>query len=199
MKKALGIVIVMSMAFMLIFPQEGACQKENLYAKLWDVQEIRVYVVDPTDSSGAAGDMLKGIKRELEDALEGRQTLNFKIVRSENDADFIITTDIVERVWADHDPIDSDHLPPGYASWVIDAARDDDYGRIQAIMTVKEGPNSNIHSELGRFRSRTIIWGREVSADVTEPKMTEEESKPILEKELAKVFIRKCLSKNSKM
>ena len=143
--------------------------------------------------------MLKGIKDSLEDALEARQTLNFKIVRSENDADLVITTDVVERVWADHDPIDSDHLPPGWASWVVDAAKDDDYGRIQAIMVVTQGPNSNIHRELGKYKRRKVIWKREVSADVTQSEMTEEESKPILEEEIARVFIRKCLSKNARM
>ncbi|MFQ5953185.1 MAG: hypothetical protein ACE5JK_07260 [Candidatus Omnitrophota bacterium] len=199
MKKA--VVVVLAIGLLLTCASTGQCQQEkiNLYSELWDVKDIKVYVADVTDSSGAAGDMVRGIKKELEAALDTRMSLDFEIVNNENDADLVITTDVVERVWMDHDPIDTDHLPPSWVSVLVDAAQDDDYGRIQAIMVVKHGPNRGLASELRKLKRRNIIWRKEVSADVTQHEMTEEQSKPILEQELAAVFIRKCFSKNAKM
>jgi hypothetical protein len=193
--------VLLAIGIMFMCASSGECQREkhNLYTALWDVSEIKVYVADVTDSSGAAGDMVRGIKEQLEHALEARMSLNFKIVRNKEDADLIITTDVVERVWADHDPIDTDDMPPGWFTVVMDAAEDNDYGRIQAVITVERGPTDRLKSELVRLRRKNILWTREVSADVTKENMTEEESKPFLEMQLAEVFVYKCFGKNAKM
>ena len=199
MKKVALVLLVIGLALTCISSGECQQEKHNLYTALWDVSEIKVYVADITDSSGAAGDMLRGIKGQLEHALESRMSLNFKLVRDPEDADLVITTDVVERVWADHDPIDIDDLPPGWLSVAVDAAKDEDYGRIQAFMTVERGPKDRLRGELRRLRRGKILWRMEVSANITKENMTEEESKPLLEMELARVFVYKCFGKNAKM
>ena len=199
MKGVLSILLAIS--FLLTCVGPGYCQppKQNLYTALWDASVINVYIADVTDSSGEASGMSRGIKEQLEKALEERQTLNFKMVRDKNDADLIINIDVTERMWADHDPIDMDRMP-SWPGLLIDAATDEDYGRIKAVITVELGPSKRLRSEFRELKKRKgVLWKRVISADVTHPEMTEKESKPVLEMELAYVFIRKCFGKNAKM
>jgi hypothetical protein len=198
MKKAVAVLLAFGLLLSVTIP--GYCQPaNNLYTALWDASQIKVYIADVTDSSGEAGGMLRGIKEQLEKALEERQTLNFKPVRDKNDADLIITIDVTERLWYDHDPVDMDRIP-SWPGLIIDAATDEDYGRIKAMITVMKGPSKKLNSEFRGLRQRKgVLWKREISADVTVPEMTEEQSKPILEIELAHVFIRKCFGRNAKM
>lgn len=197
MKKAMAVVFAISLLF--AFAGSGACrEKENLYSMLSDAKEVRTYVADVTDSSGQAKDMLKGIKEQLINALETRMTINFVLVPDEKaDPDLIITCNVIERIWMDHDPVDQ---IGGTASIAMDIAKDDDYGRLQAVFRVKRGPGKAISRRISRaFRRKNILWERKLQATITKSDMSEEASKPLLEERIAEVFMRKCFSKNARM
>ena len=196
MKRVLLTVLVLSIILVMAFPQEGECRlRKNFYSMLSDAKEVRTYVASVTDSSGEAGDMLGGIKKTLESALMARMSTNFIIVQDEKDADLVITCDITERIWRDSDPVDT----PSLAGAVADAALVQDYGRIQAVFTVKRGEDNKVKS-LSRLRKkRTILWQKKVSADITKSDMSEDASKPLLEERLVQIFIRKCFGKKAKV
>ncbi|MFC1548771.1 hypothetical protein ACFL5E_02285 [Candidatus Omnitrophota bacterium] len=202
MKKILWMVIIVGMVLSIAFPREGICQPRptqirNLYSVLEDAQEIRVYIAPVTDSSGQASDMLKDTRKTIEEAFISRMSLNFKVV-PEKDADIIITCDIVERIWLEHDPLDSDKLP-GTPGLLLDAAMDENYGRIQADVVVKRGPQQTLSRDLGRLRKGgDILWKKQLKATVTRGDMPEEESKPYIEARLAAMILRKCFGKKAK-
>jgi len=191
-------VLIVSAFILSGFQPAGQCQpRENLYSVLSDAKEVNVYIGEITDSCGDAGDMIPGIKKNLENELKTRMTINFKIVDKEEDADIIITADINERVWMETDPIDQIH---GIGAIAADAALQENYARISADFIVKRGPRKMVFRRVGRlFKRRNILFDREVSADITQGKMPEKESLAILEEHLPEVFMRKCFAKNAKM
>lgn len=197
MKKVLMMILVGVFLF-VGFQQTGLCQppRENLYNILSDAKQVNVYISEVKDSSGQAGDMVAGIRKNLENEFKTRMTINFVIVDKGNDADIIVSCDVVERVWYDHDPVDQIH---GIGAIAADAAMDEDYGRIQADFVVRKGPRKMLFRRIGkRLRRMNTLYAKTVQADITQGNMPEEESKTILEAHLPEVFMRKCFSKNAR-
>ena len=197
MKKLLTVLMV-GVFFVAGFQQAGECQpRQNLYSVLEDAKVVNVYIGDITDSSGQAGDMIPGFRKALENELKTRQTINFVTVEKEDDADIIISCDINERIWLANDPIDQIH---GLGAIAADAAINENYARMQADFIVKKGPRKMVFRNIGRlFKRRNTLFDEELQATITQGNMPEEESKPLLEKRMAEVFMRKCFAKNAKM
>jgi hypothetical protein len=203
MKKLFMMFVITAMVLSLAAPQ-GECQGQtiikNLYTELEDVRGIRVYVADVTDSSGKMQGMLADTKKAIENEFASRMSLDFKIVSNKADADFIIKVDIEERIWLDHDPIDSDK-GVGTPATVADVMLDEDYARIQADVIIEKGPNPSrgVAKALKSLRVRgDVVWKREITATVTKMDMTEEASKPIIEERLAHIIMRNCFGKKAK-
>jgi hypothetical protein len=212
MRKLFVIFIVAAMVLSLATPQgecrgqmhpsDGQTMIKNLYTELEDIRGIRIYVADVIDNSGGEmKGMLADAKKAIEDAFASRMSLDFKIVNSEADADLIIIVKVEERIWLDHDPIDSDK-GIGFPATLADAALDEDYARIQADVIVKKGPNASrdVAKALRRLHIRgDIVWEKKVTATVTKMEMTEEASKPLIEERLAHIILRKCFGKKNRV
>ena len=197
MKKLIGVFMVVAVLTAAISQEAWSREKVNLYGILKDAKEINTYVADVTDSSGEAQDMLSGIKEQIENALITRQSTNFVLVKNEDDADIVITCNVIERIWMETDPIDQVH---GIGAAVFDAVMSENYGRLRADIAVKKGPKkiALFKRRGGLFRRMNILWDETVQATVTKKVMPEVESKPLLEERLADIFIRECFGKNAK-
>ncbi len=197
MKRIAVLLIVAFIVATLVPATEGFCrEKNNLYSVLSDQSEVRTYIRDFTDSSGNAADMLKGLRGDLEDALASRMTINFVLVDDEQDSDLIIACDVTERIWMKEDPIDMIHSIGAVA---MDVAMSENYARIQAVFAVEKGPKKIVFKKAHRiFKRAKILWKQKVKATITKTVMSEDESMPLLEERLIKVFMRRCFSKNAK-
>ena len=180
-----------------LFPCEGHCRmRENLYDMMSDAKEVRVYVADVTDSSGQAGNMRSSLKKAIEDALATRMTINFALVPDKDDADIVITCDVIERIWMEEDPIDQIH---GIGPAAMDVVMKENYARMRAIFTVERGGKKIILKRLKRLLRRSrIVWEQEIQATITKAVMPEEESILLLDDRIVAVFMRKCFSKSAK-
>lgn len=194
-------IFILSLALVLLFTLTSqnaySRPRKNLYEVLKDAKEVNTYVADVIDSSGQAGDMLTGIKRAIEDELTARMSTNFVLVKSEEEADIIITCDVTERIWLKDDPVDQVY---GAGAAAMDIAMKQNYGRLKANFEVKKGPQkiAFFKRKGGLFKRRNILWQGVVKATITKTDMPESESKPLLERRLAEVFMLKCFSKKSK-
>jgi len=195
-KKISVIVFMVSMSLVFLFPCEGKCQvKKNLYSMMSDAKEVKVYVAEVIDSSGQAADIRVSLRKSIEDALATRMTINFVPVSSENNADVVITCDIIERIWMKEDPLDQIH---GIGPAAMDIAMSENYARMRAVFAVERGGKKVILKGLRRFfRRSNVIWKQELQATITKKVMPEKESIPLLEDRIVQVFMRKCFSKNA--
>lgn len=182
MRRFSAVILVGIAVLVLMFPEVGECRRrDNLYHRLSEKDVVKVYVLDVTDSSGKAVADLKALKQELETALVTRMTLNFELVPKKEAADIVISCDVKEFVWTDSDPID---MVGGIGPLAWDLVNDDNYGRMQAVLTVIDG---NGHKKL---------WEDRLRATITHDTMTESDSVHMLNERLIKIFMMKCFSKN---
>lgn len=197
MKKTSIFLLVLVLLFTFTAQEAYSRPRQNLYEVLKDAKEVNTYVADVTDSSGEAKGMLPGIKKAIEDELATRMSTNFVLVKNEEDADIIITCDVTERIWLKNDPIDQVH---GVSAAALDVAMKQNYGRLRADMEVKKGPQkiAFFKKRGGLFKRRNVLWKGSIQATITKTDMPEDESKPLLERRLAEVFMRKCFSKKAK-
>ncbi|MBD3296089.1 MAG: hypothetical protein GF392_01820 [Candidatus Omnitrophica bacterium] len=169
---------------------------KNLYHALEDVDEVKVYVAEVRDASGNAGDMTEDIRAQLMNALKTRMTINFVIQKDREDADLIIECEVLERIWRDHDPLDT----PSLGGLIADAAIDEDYGRIQARFQLIKRGRDRIFRELHkRLRRKKVLFDKRLQATVDRMDMTEEQSKVVLERRIADIFMREAFSKNAEV
>jgi len=114
-------------------------------------------------------------------------TLNFQLVPEEKDADISIQCNIIEYFWTDNDPID---MVGGAGGILYDVVTKSDYARMQAEMTVVDQKN-------GRE-----LWQERVIATISDDRMppgksmSREESVPMINEQLVRIFMRDCFSKN---
>ena len=198
MKKVITVFMVFTIIATVMSPAGVCADKKNLYMMLDDVKEVKTYVEDITDSSGQADENIRAsFKKKLEDALIARHSINFVIVNDVKDADIAIYGDITERIWLEVDPIDQ---VQGISSAALDAAIQENYTRMQAVFSVERGEKKKVLKSLRRaFKRSDVLWERKIQATITKGVMPEEESIPMVEDRLVKVFIRKCFSKKAKM
>ncbi|MEA3489779.1 MAG: hypothetical protein U9R44_05520 [Candidatus Omnitrophota bacterium] len=198
MRKAFPVILVVTLFFLVALPGVGMCRHGvNMYDLLSDAKEVNVYVGDISDSSGQAGDVIPGLRKKLENVLETRMTINFVPVPEKKNADLVIGCEIVECIWLKEDPIDE---ISGSVSIAYDVVMKENYARLQAVFTVKRGPEKILLFKRrgGLFRGRKSLWEEKLQATVTRKQMSKTESRPLLEDRILKVFMRKCFSKNAK-
>ncbi len=192
MRKSFAVVLFAVLAIQLVFTQSAEAKRgENLYSILSKESEVKTYVRDVIDSSGSAGKILPYIKKDLDTILEARKSINFVIVKNENDADIIINCDISEFVWMEVDPVDQ---ISNAVSSAYDAMTEENYARLEADFVVEKGLSKEIFK---RSKNRRTLWDKSVQATVTKKIMPENESIPLVSERLINVFIRKCLSKKA--
>lgn len=197
MKKKMKGLTLLVIFCMVISQTAYSLEKVNLHGILESAKEVKTYISDLTDSSGQAGDMLEGIREQLEHALLARQSVNFIIVEDKSTADIIITCDIIERIWLEDDPIDQVW---GVGAIIMDILINENYGRIRADMTITRGPTGKrLFKRSGaRIRRMTVLWDEIVQASITQTVMPEPESKILLQERLADIFIREAFGRNAR-
>ena len=181
MKKILAVTLVAAVALSFVCMPDAECRtKKNLYKKFSGKEEVKVYVMNVTDSSGKAKADLRALKETLENALTTRMTINFKVVPDEKEADIIIAADITEFTYMDTDPIDN---ISGSAAIVYDAMTQEHYVRMQAVFTVTDA------------KKNKKIWHEKIKATVTDKTMSQDDSIIMANERMVKVFMRDCFGK----
>ena len=184
MKKIAIITFVIVSTFLLLFPQTGECRRgsKSLYHKfnVDEKDEVKIYVADITDSSGHGEADIPHLKKTLEDALVTRATINFKLMSTEEGADIVLRTDIMEFMWAEEDPIDE---ISGTLTIAWDILNKEHYARLQVDFVV-------IDAKTGKE-----LWEDRVKATITSKTMTQEESIQMVNERVVKIFFRDCFSK----
>ena len=178
MKKILFAVFMIGA---LLISHNAECRvKGNLYNVLKNKDQVKVFVHDTKDATAARKMDLGELRREMEDALTSRKSINFKIVSQKEDADIIITCDVKEFVWMEEDPIDDVY---GLEGVILDAVMTYNYARVQAVFSVIDGASGK------------VLWTRKLKATLTQAEMDEEKSIPLVNERIIKIFMRKCFSK----
>ena len=153
----------------------------NLYPLFHD-KSVKIYVADVTDATKEHESDAKLIKSKIEEALKNRKSIQFEIVQDPAAAELLVTANVTEFYWTDHDPVD---MLMGAAATAYDIATVEDYARLQAAISVTDA------------KSKKELWKDEhLVATVTKKPMPKNESVPLVSAELAKVFIRDCFSKS---
>ncbi|MDP8299394.1 MAG: hypothetical protein P9L88_05780 [Candidatus Tantalella remota] len=198
MKKTFFMILIMVLVFAVAFPQTGMCRdKVNMHAMLKDAKEVAVYVEDITDATGSSDHVLEGIKKHLENALDTRMSVNFEVVEDIDDADLVISCEVTEYIWLEEDPVDQITGATGVA---YDVLMKENYARLQATFSVRKGPKKVVLFKRrgGLFRRRNILYKNNLQVTITRKTMSMDESVPLVEEGIIKVFMRRCFSKNAK-
>lgn len=166
----------------LLISHNAQCRtKGNLYDALKNKDQVKVFVHDTKDATKAQKMDLGELRREIEDALTSRKSINFKIVSQKEDADILITCDVKEFVWMEEDPIDDVY---GLEGIVMDAVMTHNYARVQAVFSVLDGASGK------------ILWSRKLKATLTQAEMDEAKSIPLINERIIEIFMMKCFSKS---
>ncbi|MBD3378853.1 MAG: hypothetical protein GF408_00100 [Candidatus Omnitrophica bacterium] len=172
-----------------------ARQKKNLYAVLSEQEKVRTFVGDILDASGETSGYAVSLKKILEDNLAARMTINFELVSDRQNADIVINCKVLDRKWGEHDPLDIIHT---ISSALTDVSSSENYARMEALFTVERGARKEIFRKAHRIVGRgKVLWQDEVLATITREDMSEEQSLPLLEERLVKVFMRRCFGRNA--
>ncbi len=174
---------ILTVAFFSIFITSisWAETPQSLYPML-EGKDVKVYVAEPKDSTKEHETDIKALKKYIENGLEMRKTINFKVVQDPQTADLSVDTDIQEFMWTEHGPVD---MLMGTSTAIYDAITVREYARLQADMTVTD------------LKSKKEIWKYRVMARVKKSPMTRTESIPLVQQEFAKTFVKLCFSKRS--
>src|SRR5687767_2925733 len=97
-------------------PAEAA---DSLYEAFSRRGTVKVHVEAPKNATGKDALLIDDLKKKLETALADRKSLRFAIEPSAGTADVIITTEVAELMWTDHDPVD---MLVGIGATAMDAA-----------------------------------------------------------------------------
>ncbi|MFH1665390.1 MAG: hypothetical protein ABIA77_04505 [Candidatus Omnitrophota bacterium] len=181
MRKVIMLMGAVGVAGMCLFPGRGECRlEESLYDVLKPRGEIRVYVPDIESSEEIAAEETVSLKEALEDALVTRMTLNFKIVPRKEESDIVISCTVTDFLWTEEDPVDN---ITGIGPIVLDALVKEEYGRVRAVFAVTDAGTGK------------ILWEHELKATITKKDMTRDQSRPLLNERIIKIFMRDCFSK----
>ncbi|MFH1395598.1 MAG: hypothetical protein ABIH09_05515 [Candidatus Omnitrophota bacterium] len=178
-------VFVVCAVFICGFIQNAESREEsNLYKELCKKEEVKVYIANISDSAHAGKADEISLKQKLEEALAARKSINFNIVSNAEESDITIKADIVEFVWMEEDPIDEIH---GVGPAVFDAVKKDNYVRMQILFSVLDS------------KTNEELWHKKLKTTITKTKMNEQESIPLANEGIVKIFIRECFNKQCKI
>ena len=168
------------LAGLLFLANTGFCQSESLYPLFSKKPSVRVAVALPTDVSEQKSVNAGDVKKELESALAARKSIRFQTLPDPEGADLTIDAQITEYYWTDHDPVD---MLMGVGATAMDAARAENYARLQAVFTVRDA------------KTKKTLWNDKLMATMTGGDLTKENGPAMIAKEMAQVFIRNCFGK----
>jgi len=183
MKKIVVFCSIFILIFAAVFSYEASARKvDNLYEKLSRKSAVKTYVAPIAEPAIETSPDVKNLRKTLEDQLTTRLNIDFDIVDSEEEADIIISCEILEYFWTEEDPLDT----WGVAAMAVDVALKENYSLMEAIFTVTNAKN-------GR-----VMLKRRLRGTITDNSMTEEDSLTMINERIVKTFIRKCFGKPKK-
>ncbi len=164
----------------LSVPAVSYASEPGALYRQYEGKTVKVRIADVKDSTAGHEVDPSVVKSALESALKNRKSIHFQIVDGTAPADLVITADLQEFYWTDHDPVD---MLGGAAMAAMDAAVVEDYARIQADLSVSDA------------KKDTVLWKDRVIATVTKKPMSKTESIPVVAEDLAKVFVKECFAR----
>lgn len=182
MKDSLTKVIWVIIIAALVFADTVFCMKEGLYNIFCSKPSVNVYVSDITDSTKENKVDVVGLKKELEDALSARKSISFKVVKDKKDADIIVDCNVTRYYWSASDPVD---MLLGTGAIIYDTVTVENYAYMEAVFTVTDA------------KKNKTLWQEKLKIDLTKKKMTQQESVPLINKKVAKIFLRDCFGKKA--
>lgn len=184
--------LIMCVLAIVPYPGRAFAETKNSMSDLIDSSEvIKTYVSDIKNSSGDDNVDLEDLKARLEKALAERmprkfdfsqktERRKFEIVKTPAAADVVLNSVIIEYLWTDEDPVDMITGAPGIA---YDIMTTENYSRMQVVFSVND------------TRSGVLLWEDKISADLTDKKMTEEESYDRINERIVRIFMRELFEK----
>ena len=152
----------------------------SLYDRFSGKAPVKTHVEVPVDDTGQKQVDVRDLKAEIETALKERKSVRFDVQAAPEGAQLVIGCRVTDRMFTLHDPVD---MLVGIGGTAIDAATVEHYTAMEAEFEVREGP------------SGTVLWKEKLRATITHPSMTEEESRPLINRDLAKVFVQALTAK----
>lgn len=151
-----------------------------VYEKLSRQGAVSIYVENVVDATKDKKLDVAGLKTEIEKALAARKSIQFKVVNQASEAEYTLNGSIKDFGWSDHDPVD---MLMGTAAIAVDAAKVEDYAFMIGDFSLKE------------TKSGQLIWKNEVRATVTKGGMSEKDSLPLINEDMADILIRSAFGK----
>ena len=158
----------------------GSAVAGTLYEDFSRRGTVKVYVEALKGSTGHSKVRTGEMKKSLETALSNRKSIKFAIVPSKEEADVMISSEVVEFLWTDHDPVD---MIVGIGGTAMDAMVVECYARLQANFAVTDA------------KSGLVLWKDKVKATLTKAGMSEADSLGLINDDIAKVFIKEAFGK----
>ena len=180
MRRVLAVSMMMGMTLGLMAISAEAAPPQSLYPELSKKKEVRVFLVPFTDISASKKVDLKDLEVKLAEALQARKSIRFVPVADSSQADILIQAEVKDFYWSDHDPVD---MLAGVGMAAMDAAVVEHYAHMNANFTVQDA------------KTKKMLWKDTVIATLTNKTMTEAESLPLINEDMAKVFVRQCFAK----
>jgi len=175
MKKYIVILIVT----LLLVPSLALAKSQNLYDFVSHKSVVNVKVDSLTVESGYSEIKSQEITNIFKKALELRRSVNFNIVKSDQEADLIIKGNVKSFYYTANDPIDV-FVP---VALVADLLVNKGYARLKFDISVFSTEKNK------------IVWGKKLKATLSEVGMTADDSVNLIMERAAKIFIRKCFGK----
>ena len=155
-----------------------ASESNPLYEQLSRAKEVKVYVAVPTDPSGTKLDT-EAFRKAIEQALRDRKSIHFAPVASESEAILVVDSELKGFGFSLTDPVD---MLAGVGMAAMDAAKVEHFASVDAKMTVREP-------------SGAVKWTDTIHASITDPAITETESREKILPRAAEYFVRTAFGK----
>jgi len=181
MKKVLSLMMVFVIAASILSVNDADARRKTPIEYFNDWGQTNVYIGEITNSTGDENINLEELRKNLDAAFFVRTKYDFKIVKDKSAADIIITVDVQEYKWAEHDFVNT--LP--FSIKNLNPAADEHYARMQALITVKKASNNR------------KMWQDKLKATISNATMTEQQSYGMVSKRIVAIFIRELLKPES--
>lgn len=167
-------------AFFLLCSVSLNAQEANLYEAFSRRASVPIFVALPIDSSTQKKLDAAGLKAQIEQALSERKSIHFSVVDTPEKAEYILTSDIRDNYWIDHDPVD---MIIGVGAAALDAATVECYAFMQGNFEITEA------------KSARRVWSENLKATTTKKDMSEKDSVALINADMAKVIVSSAFSK----
>jgi len=176
----IGALLCIFLVTLLISNEATAKRRKTLLEFFKERDVVKVYVKAITNSSENSNLDIKALNGSIEDALRGRISQKFEIVKGEDLADIVMNIEVRELYWTDSDPVD---MIIGTAGVAYDVITKECYVRMRFTVNI-----------LNRAKKRRL-WKERVVATITKKDMPEEESYNLINERAAKVLLEEMFKK----